>query len=109
MRRCALRLWALLVVGLQLLGLPAPGVSAQNESVSGPAALAAEEKESCTRNLKIIWDAIQAYQFDHKDLPNWLSDLVPDYLTDGNVLICPVCRRTGRTETGALADPKLAC
>jgi hypothetical protein len=61
------------------------------------------------RNLKVIYDAIQAYQFDHKDLPNWLSDLVPDYLSDGNVLICPVCRRTGRTEGPPLADPKLAC
>src|SRR5579883_563253 len=71
--------------------------------------LVAEEKEACTRNLKIIYEAIQAYQFDHKDLPRWLSDLVPDYLTDGNVLICPVCRRTGRTELPPLADPKLAC
>jgi hypothetical protein len=94
---------------LLLLGLPCAGLSAQNELVSGPAAVAAEEKEACRRNLKIIWDAIQAYQFDHKDLPNWLSDLVPDYLADGNVLICPVCRRTGKTELPPLADPKLAC
>src|SRR4029078_7790297 len=55
------------------------------------------------------YDAIQAYQFDHKELPNWLSDLVPDYIPDGNALICPVCRRTGRTEKPPLADPKLAC
>jgi hypothetical protein len=109
MKRYALRLWALPVVGILLLGLPSPGASAQNESVTGPIAQAAEEKEACTRNLKVIWDAIQAYQFDHKDLPNWLSDLVPDYLTDGNVLICPVCRRTGKTEAPPLADPKLAC
>jgi hypothetical protein len=79
MRRAALRLWALPVVGTLLLGLLPPGFSAQNDSVTGPAALAAEEKEACTRNLKVIYDAIQAYQFDHKDLPNWLSDLVPDY------------------------------
>ena len=109
MRRAALRLWALPVVGILLLGFLPPGFSAQNDSVTGPAALAAEEKEACTRNLKVIYDAIQAYQFDHKDLPNWLSDLVPDYLTDGNVLICPVCRRTGKTESPPLSDPKLAC
>jgi hypothetical protein len=84
-------------------------VSAQNDIMAVPPALAAEEKEACTRNLKVIYDAIQAYQFDHKDLPNWLSDLVPDYLSDGNVLICPVCRRTGRTEGPPLADPKVAC
>jgi hypothetical protein len=46
---------------------------------------------------------------DHKDLPNWLSDLVPQYLNDANVLICPVCRRTGKTEITSLADPKLPC
>src|SRR5882757_5687382 len=68
-----------------------------NRSVGAGAAtaLAANEKEECTKNLKIIYDSIEAYRKDHKDLPNWLSDLVPDYLADANVLICPVCRRTG--------------
>jgi hypothetical protein len=88
---------------------PLKTAAAQSQTLSTAPALAAEEKEGCTRNLNVINDAIQAYQFDHKDLPNWLSDLVPDYLSDGNVLICPVCRRTGRTETPPLADPKLAC
>src|SRR5262245_25483306 len=55
--------------------------------------LAANEKEDCTKNLKVIYDGIEAYRKDHKDLPNWLSDLVPDYLPDANVLVCPVCRR----------------
>ena len=69
--------------------------------------LAQEEKEGCTKNLNLIYQAIQAYQTDHQDLPNWLSDLVPQYLADANVLICPVCRRTGKTESPPLADPKL--
>src|SRR4051812_34721580 len=47
--------------------------------------VAAREKEECTKNLKLIYDATQAYQQEHKDLPNWLSDLVPDYLQDANV------------------------
>ena len=95
---------------MALLSVGMPRAAAANRHEAGSAAaLAAEEKESCTRNLRVIFDAIQAYQFDHKDLPNWLSDLVPDYLSDGNVLICPVCRRTGQTEQPPLADPKLAC
>src|SRR5262249_39714457 len=49
------------------------------------------------------------YQVDHKDLPNWLSDLVPQYLTDANALICPVCRRTGQVESPLLVDPKMSC
>ena len=32
------------------------------------------------KNLKVIYDAIQAFEADHHDLPNWLSDLVPQYL-----------------------------
>src|SRR5271165_6102981 len=98
MRRYALRLWALAVAPLLAAAELQKEVPPQNEVPALSVGLAAEEKEACTRNLNVIYDAIQAYQFDHKDLPNWLSDLVPDYLSDGNVLICPVCRRTGRTE-----------
>ena len=69
---------------------------------------AMEEKTTCEANLKTIYEAVQAYQLDHKDLPNWLSDLVPQDLTDANVLVCPVCRRTGQIESDALADPKIS-
>ncbi|HZR19721.1 MAG TPA: hypothetical protein VFE51_20720 [Verrucomicrobiae bacterium] len=107
MRAWSLGLW-LAIAALRIV--PGSGaIAAQNQAPGSPAAEAAEDKEACIRNLKVIYDAIQAYQFDHKDLPNWLSDLVPDYLSDANVLICPVCRRTGRTEQPPLADPKLAC
>lgn len=74
---------------------------------SNAAPTEAEERAECIKNLKTIYGAIQAYEEDHKDLPNWLSDLVPKYLPDANVLVCPVCRRTGKTEQPALADPKL--
>lgn len=100
------KLWrAFLLTGFLLFvfetcGLPLRAQSATND-------LAAQEKEGCIKNLKTIYQAIEAYQLDHKDLPNWLSDLVPNYLPDANVLICPLCRRTGATETGVLADPKL--
>lgn len=68
---------------------------------------ALDDKEACIRNLKVIYQAIKAYEADHKDLPNWCSDLVPEYLPDANVLICPLCRRTGQTEGPPLADPKI--
>lgn len=74
-----------------------------------PAPSDAEEKEACIRNLKQIYAAIQSYQVDHKDIPNWLSDLVPKYISDTTLLVCPVCRRTGKTESPPLADPKIAC
>jgi hypothetical protein len=109
MRAWAARSWALAWVALLTAPLLPTAVPAQSQAIAASPGLAAEEKEACTRNLKVIYDAIQAYQYDHKDLPNWLSELVPDYISDPNALICPVCRRTGRTEVAPLADPKLAC
>jgi hypothetical protein len=73
------------------------------------AKLDAAEKQECINHLKLIYDAVQAYRVDHKDLPFWLSDLVPQYLTDANVLICPVAKRTGKSEVPGMADPKIPC
>jgi hypothetical protein len=97
----------MLAAGTLVLAVWGSALLARAQPRLSPAELAAEEKDACTQNLKIIYQAIQAYELDHKDLPNWLSDLVPKYLPDANVLICPVCRRTGKTEDPALADPKL--
>lgn len=97
----ALFAWLLWVAGF-LLGAGCCGAAE-------PPELAAQEEAACIKNLQQIYKAIQAYQRDHHDLPNWLSDLVPQYLPDANVLICPVCRRTGKTEAPPLADPKLPC
>jgi len=97
----------LLAVGTNAGVAPVPVAAAQTVPAAGATNQAAEEKAACTKNLKLIYDAIQAYQADHHDLPNWLSDLVPQYLPDANVLICPVCRRTGQTEAPPLADPRL--
>ena len=78
------------------------------QNAAQPAAdLTARDKEACTENLKKIFSAIEAYQAEHQELPSWLSDLVPQYLPDFNTLVCPVCRRTGRTEGPPLADPKI--
>jgi hypothetical protein len=66
------------------------------------------DADLCRTNLQKIFLAIKAYENDRKDLPNWLSDLVPDYISDVSVLTCPICRRTGRIEGPPLADPKIA-
>lgn len=63
----------------------------------------------CRANLEKINRAIQAYRRDHKDLPNWLSDLYPQYLPDPNVFICPVTRKTGRLSAYGPLDPEIYC
>jgi hypothetical protein len=108
MKSCVARWFVIVVLGAAcLMGLPS-GASAQTNPAPTAKDLAMVEKEACIKNLKVIYDAIQAYQTDNKDLPNWLSDLVPQYLSDANVLICPTCRRTGRMDQLDLSDPKLA-
>ena len=66
-----------------------------------------DESAACMENLKKINAAIQAYRRDHPDVPNWLSDLVPKYLADTNLLICPVTRRTGHESPFGVLDPKV--
>ena len=97
------------LVLMTLICLLIPAVHAQNTATTEDVKLAAEEKAGCSANLSRIYDAIQRYKADHKDLPNWLSDLVPQYIDDANIFVCPVCRRTGQAETSPLADPKLPC
>ena len=45
--------------------------------------------EMCTQNLLAIGKAIEAYQKEQGDFPNWLSDLHPKHLADARVLLCP--------------------
>lgn len=90
------------------LALASLSVSAAPAQTGQDPELARQEAERCTANLKKIYAAIEAYQIDHHDLPNWLSDLVPRYLQDPNTLICPVARRTGKTEGPPLADPNIS-
>src|SRR5512133_3592497 len=71
--------------------------------------LKADERVLCASNLFTIYKAIETFQADQSHLPMWLSDLVPKYLKDINVLICPTCRRTGAVEQPPLGDPKLPC
>jgi Leucine-rich repeat (LRR) protein/tetratricopeptide (TPR) repeat protein len=61
--------------------------------------------EKCAHNMRVIHQAINRYLEDEERLPNWLSDLVPQYLS-GETLLCPV---NSQRETSFLPDPKLPC
>jgi len=58
--------------------------------------------EECMERMKIIGNALKAYEEQKGDLPSWLSDLVPDYLNAPELLICPA-------RSGGKADVKLPC
>lgn len=67
-----------------------------------------EDREACKKNLTTLFKAIRAYRVDHKDTPNWLSDLVPKYVKDPNVLTCPVVKKTGSVMNFGIVDPKIS-
>ncbi len=52
--------------------------------------------ELCTQNLIAIGKAIQNYEKEHGDFPEWLSDLHPKYLPDASVFICPADAEDGK-------------
>ena len=64
--------------------------------------------EVCTQNLLVIGGAIQAYQKERSDLPEWLSDLHPKYLPDPNILICPADTSGGKAGYPLNVDPKMS-
>jgi hypothetical protein len=78
----------------------------QNTNEYQPSTSAAD-CAACKKNLEMIGAAIQAYRKENKDVPNWLSDLVPKYLADTNLLICPVTIQTGRLSAFGVLDPKV--
>lgn len=64
-----------------------------------------EDAAACKKNLEKINQAILQYRKDHKDIPNWLSDLAPQYLKEADI-ICPITRRTGQVHGFQhVADP----
>ena len=73
-------------------------------------------KEICIFNLKAIGEAITKYKEDHGDLPNWLSDLYPDYIKDKQTFLCPADSSEPRGSQHApfdfrpeLHDPRIPC
>jgi thiol-disulfide isomerase/thioredoxin len=86
-------------------------LTSSGQSQAAAAAKAGDDdpdRQACTTQLEKVYEAIQAYRRDHKDVPNVLSDLVPKYIADTNQLICPITKRTGRTHPfDHLKDPKM--
>jgi hypothetical protein len=67
-----------------------------------------EEREACKKNLSTIYKAIKSYRADRKDLPPYLSDLIPKFIKDPNTLVCPSVKRTGTVVNYGITDPKIS-
>jgi hypothetical protein len=68
------------------------------------AALSPEaEATQCRENLRLIFDAIQRFRRENKDLPDDLPQLVPKCLSDPKALICPAAKRLGTVSSDVSA------
>jgi hypothetical protein len=59
------------------------------------------------KRMMRIYEAIQAYRTDHKQLPAYLSDLYPQYIGDTNVFLCPEPHSSNIIPFPSLKDPKM--
>ena len=108
-----LRLWLLTSLGLlsgevglvRCHGQAAPQV--QPSSSSAASAPTEEERETDKKNMLSIYKALKAYEKEHGKLPDWLSDLVPKYISDSNVLVSPFFVRTGKEVLYGNDDPHM--
>ncbi|MCY4553276.1 MAG: redoxin domain-containing protein [Candidatus Poribacteria bacterium] len=66
-----------------------------------------ENVEICKQHLLKIGKAIQVYQKEQDDFPEWLSELYPKYLPDANILLCPGDRVGGKALFPPNIDPKM--
>ena len=62
---------------------------------------------SCKNNLEEIGNGLRAYEKEHNDSPEWLSELHPKYLTDSKALICPADEDNGVPILPYNTDPNL--
>jgi hypothetical protein len=65
------------------------------------------EKEIDIAQMKQIWKALMTYVAEKGQTPDFLSDLVPEYLPDKAVLVSPAHTRTGMSGDNGFTDPKL--
>ena len=89
------------LIGLGLIGCASDKAAHQD----GKLADDQMEQSQCRQNLKMIYTAVRAYQKVYQDTPAWLSNLVPVYLANTNILVCPAARRTNVRTYPGLEDP----
>ena len=63
--------------------------------------------KTCAEHLSAIGTALQAYEKEHGDFPEWLSELHPKYLSDTDALICLADEDQGIPILPYNSDPNL--
>ncbi|MDE0635205.1 MAG: redoxin domain-containing protein [Candidatus Poribacteria bacterium] len=85
----------------------APKIRVDFEDESLIAAQESANLKICTQNLAAIGEALQTYEKEHDNFPEWLSELHPKYLTNTSSLICPADEDQGVPILPYDTDPNL--
>ena len=85
----------------------APKIRLDFENESFSTEQESKNLKTCSHNLTEIGKALQAYEKEHGDFPEWLSELHPKFLTNPNVLICPADEDQGVPILPYDTDPNL--
>lgn len=80
------------LLGILLAGV-ALSMQAQDASADDKHTRNLDDAISCKSNLTKIFEAIQEYRKKHKRMPNWLSDLHPEFIDDPKTFICPFVQK----------------
>jgi hypothetical protein len=86
------------LAALICLGAPLPSRGAEKPFKKATFTTNSTDHASCERQLGRIHEAIQQYRERHQKLPQWLSDLVPDFIHDPKTLVCPFVINTGNVK-----------
>jgi prepilin-type N-terminal cleavage/methylation domain-containing protein len=79
------------IIGV-LAGLLLPALQSSRERA---------RQTDCKSNLHQLSVAVIMYKDDHKQVPNWLSNLYPRYISNADVLLC----KSDRTKVGGALAP----
>lgn len=82
----------LLAIALALLSQPG---MAGDVPATLKVSSAQDDAAACKANLNRIYEALLEYQRVHTNLPNYFSDLHPDFIADPRLFICPAALRAG--------------
>ena len=77
---------------------PEPARATQDEPKAPDYTTDPAHRDQCRLQLSRIYGAIQEYQKVHGVLPQWLSDLVPDFISDPEILLCPYVKKSGKVK-----------
>ena len=91
---------------IQEVSTSQPIPSEQHFDKTTKASQADRNVEICKQHLLEIGKALRAYQKEHDDFPEWLSELHPEYLPNANLLLCPADKVGGKALFPPNIDPK---